>query len=220
MSLTAQDLDEASRRIADQVINAPSWTRQIKPDAAQFARLRRLHREAVSLAGCSSPVLRNPTAVRHLELDLILAMMSCVAGGIETKRHRAWHRHKHIMDRFEQWIEAHPCESAHLLEVCDDLDISPRSLTFCCQEQLGMSPMRYLWVRRMKLAKRTLMEAEPFTTTVTVVALNFGFSHLGRFSVDYRSLFGEMPSATLAQSPKIGVGMPTHRKTYEFARTG
>jgi AraC-like DNA-binding protein len=105
------------------------------------------------------------------------------------------------------------------LEVCADIGISARSLTFCCQEQLGMSPMRYLWMRRMKLARRALQEAD-HSKTVTVIALSYGFSHLGRFSVGYRSLFRELPSATLAQSSMIGEGMLAHRKTSEFARIG
>jgi AraC-like DNA-binding protein len=33
--------------------------------------------------------------------------------------------------------------------------------------------------------------------TVTDIALRFGFSHLGRFSVLYRHVFGECPKDTL-----------------------
>ena len=32
---------------------------------------------------------------------------------------------------------------------------------------------------------------------ITEVALDYGFSHLGRFSSDYRKLFGELPSETV-----------------------
>jgi AraC-like DNA-binding protein len=219
MSLTPQDLDQASKQIADQVVNVPSSTRQIKPPAAQFARLRRLHRAAVSLAESSSPVLRNPAAARHLEHDLTLAMISCLTEGRERRFHRAWHRRRHIMDRFEQWVEAHSDEPAHLLEVCADLDISARSLSLLCREQLGMSPIRYLWLRRMNLARRALRGADA-SMTVTKIAMNFGFSHLGRFSVAYRSLFGELPSVALARPPMILEGEWTRQKISGFARTG
>jgi AraC-like DNA-binding protein len=60
-----------------------------------------------------------------------------------------------------------------------------------------MSPIRYLWLRRMHLAHRALRAADPAASTVTEIATNHGFWELGRFSVAYRSLFGESPSASL-----------------------
>jgi AraC-like DNA-binding protein len=64
-----------------------------------------------------------------------------------------------------------------------------------------MSPKRYLWMRRMNLARRALRSADLEHTTVTEVATEYGFWELGRFSVAYRSLFGEPPSAALRRPP-------------------
>jgi AraC-like DNA-binding protein len=64
-----------------------------------------------------------------------------------------------------------------------------------------MSPKRYLLLRRMNLAWRALRAARPDTVTVTDVATHYGFWQLGRFAVEYRSLFGESPSVTLQRHP-------------------
>ena len=53
----------------------------------------------------------------------------------------------------------------------------------------------------MHFARRALSRANPVTTTVTDIATEFGFWELGRFSVEYRALFGEPPSASLRRPP-------------------
>jgi len=54
-----------------------------------------------------------------------------------------------------------------------------------------MGPLRYLWLRRMHFARRALIRADPNLNTVTEIAADHGFCQLGRFSVQYRGLFGE-----------------------------
>ena len=50
---------------------------------------------------------------------------------------------------------------------------------------------------RMNQVRVALMRADPAKATVTGIATGHGFWELGRFSVAYRTLFGESPSASL-----------------------
>jgi AraC-like DNA-binding protein len=86
---------------------------------------------------------------------------------------------------------------------------SERTLRVGCMEHLGMGPIRYLWLRRMHMARRALIQTAPGITTVTEIATASGFWELGRFSVAYRALFGEGPSVTLRR-PAQEVLMPKH----------
>src|SRR5262249_60743941 len=89
------------------------------------------------------------------------------------------------------------CDAVYVPEICKSISVSERTLRSCCHEHLGMGPARYLWLRRMHLARRALLHADPQAATVTEIATEHGFWELGRFSVQYRALFGETPSASL-----------------------
>ena len=61
---------------------------------------------------------------------------------------------------------------------------------------MAVSPLQY-WQRfRLAAAREELLKGLD-DTSITEVALRFGFSHFGRFSGQYRRHFGETPSATL-----------------------
>jgi AraC-like DNA-binding protein len=54
----------------------------------------------------------------------------------------------------------------------------------------------------MHLARGALKLSGSGTATVTKIATDNGFWELGRFAVEYRALFGEVPSATLHRPPE------------------
>jgi transcriptional regulator GlxA family with amidase domain len=74
--------------------------------------------------------------------------------------------------------------------------VSERTLRAAFHDVLGLSPKRYAIAQRLKAARDALSAADP-GTTVTDVAMSFGFFELGRFAGRYRRAFGESPSRTL-----------------------
>ena len=106
-----------------------------------------------------------------------------------------------IMRRFEQILEANPDEPLYIADVCAAIGVTDRTLRLHCQDHLGMNPQRYLWLRRMHLARRALALADGTVKTVTEIANDHGFGELGRFAVSYRKLYGEAPSVTLRRPP-------------------
>jgi AraC-like DNA-binding protein len=60
----------------------------------------------------------------------------------------------------------------------------------------GTSPIRYLRTARFEKTREALRRAEP-EENITEIASSWGFTHMGRFSVEYRRRFGESPSETL-----------------------
>jgi transcriptional regulator GlxA family with amidase domain len=115
--------------------------------------------------------------------------------GVETTT--GGRRHDAIVSRFEQFLEANADRPLYLTEICAAVGVAERTLRASCEEHLGMGPIRYLTLRRMHLVRRRLLQADASATTVTRVVTDHGFWELGRFSVAYRTLFGESPSETL-----------------------
>jgi len=61
----------------------------------------------------------------------------------------------------------------------------------------GVSPIQYVKLIRLEAVRRSLANSDPLSITVGGVASEFGFRQLGRFSAEYRKVYGEIPSVTL-----------------------
>ncbi len=81
-------------------------------------------------------------------------------------------------------------------DICAWVGASYATLERGFRETYGMTPHSYLLAVRLSRARRELRQPNQ-NTTVTGVALHWGFLELGRFSVEYRQRFGETPSDTL-----------------------
>jgi AraC-like DNA-binding protein len=103
------------------------------------------------------------------------------------------------MRRFHRAIEQHIDDPLYVPELCREIGASERTLRTCCIEHFGMGPKHYLLLRRMNLFRRALREGNAAATTVTEIATRYGFWQFGRLAIEYKALFGEVPSATLAR---------------------
>ena len=88
----------------------------------------------------------------------------------------------------------------YLSELCAAANVSERTLQYAFRDIMGMSPLTYLHRLRLHRARDELQKAKSDSTTVTDVAMNWGFWHFGEFSRAYKNCFGEVPSKTLKQS--------------------
>jgi AraC-like DNA-binding protein len=203
MSLPVEDLAEFGAKMAGCDLSPPPLEQIVVPSPVALARLQRLHTAAGFLAEHAPEILASPEAARGLEQALIQSLIHCLAPTDGHADIAGSRRSNQIMKRFRMMIETNPDRVIHLPELCRAVGVSGRLLRACCQEYLGMGPNRYLWLRRMHLAHRALALADPSATSVTEIATAYGFWELGRFSIGYRALFGEKPSAALRRPPAL-----------------
>jgi AraC family ethanolamine operon transcriptional activator len=87
-----------------------------------------------------------------------------------------------------------------IAELCLVTGVPKRTLMLGFADSFGMPPLAFHRRMRLNAARRDLAGSRPGEATVTDVALRWGFDHFGRFSIDYRRMFGESPIATLRGS--------------------
>lgn len=78
-----------------------------------------------------------------------------------------------------------------------ELRLSPRTLHKAFFDVTGVGPHAYFLRQRLNAARHLLAAADGQRGSVTNIALELGFTELGRFAGRYRAFFGESPSQTL-----------------------
>jgi AraC-like DNA-binding protein len=197
MSFASEDFADAGWALADRDLLKPSVTHLVRPPPALISRMLNLHDSAAQLAKSAPDILMQPGVARALENALTHAMIACLTEGAAVAVGLRARNHTGVIARFEELLAASHDKPLYLADICRATRASERTLQDCCHEELGMSPIRYLWLRRMHLAHRALLRADSTKATVTEIATEFGFWELGRFAVAYRTLFGEIPSVSL-----------------------
>jgi AraC-like DNA-binding protein len=197
MSLTHSDFDAACKALTGREFPGETLKVVVRPEQDLMSRLLKLHETVGNIAETTPDILALSEVSRALEQQLIHLMIRCLTETETSKMSTGVLRHEIIVARFEEFLEANPDQPLYLTEICAAIGVAERTLRVACEEHLGMGPIRYLSLRRMHLVRRALLRADPSTATVTRVATDHGFWELGRFSVAYRTLFGESPSESL-----------------------
>ncbi len=97
--------------------------------------------------------------------------------------------------RARNFIELNAKYELSLEDIESAAGISRYKLLTDFKKSLGTSPMAYLKKYRLMKIRETIV-TDRSAKNVSTIALSWGCTHLGRFSTDYRELFGECPSAT------------------------
>lgn len=101
-----------------------------------------------------------------------------------------------LVRRAERYMIDNARAPIAISDVAAELGVSLRSLQTGFRQWRATTPHEFLRQTRLRLVRDDLRRSDE-ETDVTTVAMRYGFSHLGRFSAYYHSMFGELPSATL-----------------------
>ena len=192
-----EDLDRVSVALTGaRFSSGPSLCTLIEPDARALSLVHRLC--ASLLAAIDGSGERADIASLDALAEAVLgALVVAVSSDLGRKDGHEWTRdfQARVIRRADAFLSAHSSERIALSRLSVGAGATERQLQRAFHAVYGISPNRYVKLRRLHLARGALLNAT--AGTVASIAVRFGFLDLGRFASAYRGLFGETPSVTL-----------------------
>lgn len=166
-------------------------------DPVEIERFGRWLLELIEETWGAPAWLRHPAAVQSMEEELIGRLADAAHLPRPDAPRTGRSKRSRGLDRVLDYLrDANPA-SVKAPELGEIAGVSLRTLEYAFHDTFGLTPLAFLRLRRLHLARCKLLIAAPEQTTVACIAHDSGFYHLGRFSAEYRAMFGEPPSRTL-----------------------
>ena len=188
------------RFIAMTEVLAPTYVRSaeftmIGGNQAQLYHLRKAIIDLVT----NPDVEVNDQQLSNLLAATIVWMTDCPSNNTRQSGDKHTNRARiHISKLTQEYIEAHYYEAICMEDLCRATGVGLRTLQRYFKEYFDLSIAEYIKTARLNSACRELTKAHPSERTVTYIALQNGFNHLGRFSIEFYQRFGQSPRDTLA----------------------
>lgn len=173
-------------------------TSQLSVDDALLLRIRqRIHPLFRHLLAQTDAI--NSTTEKMLEEELLGAFLDLFSHATDEVRCRRGNFavSAYLVKRCQELIDASGDTPLSILDLCEHLRVSRRTLQNSFQAVTGMRPVEYLRNLRLNAVRRRLITTSACTHNIGDIAMAMGFFHLSHFASHYRQLFGESPSETL-----------------------
>jgi AraC family transcriptional regulator, ethanolamine operon transcriptional activator len=195
---------------ADDALALPATSRLPRDVPRSYARAEPNARLALAAiapavehaAADPSSALRGTEARRALRAEVLdTARRLLGPADVEHgRRARDGRTRRRIVRAADDYLRANPARPVYTDDLCAALGTSATRLHQAFSAIFGISPHRYLKMRRMSMVHAALLSRSGPWRSVKAAALSHGFWHLGQFARDYRALYGEAPSDTLARA--------------------
>lgn len=166
-------------------------------DAPEVAPLRRLLSHVLREADEARPAFDVPGVGERLAEALLFRLLLT-----QPHSHTRLFAHTEAAEpahvrRAAEFLEANADKQITMAELTQITRVSARSLQAGFLKHRGCSPLEFVRARRLERSRVRLLTDD--ASSVTEVAHDVGFTHLGRFSLEYKARFGESPTQTLAR---------------------
>lgn len=158
------------------------------------------------MAGMDNPTLtHHPSIIKTIRQDLLDNLVHLLFNSrqVDKQLSRTRVNYQKIVTKARDYVLDHPQDVITVSDLCGYLGVSRRTLQNCFQSVWGISPYAYLKAIRLNAVRRELESRYSKHKTVQDAAMSWGFWHMSQFAIDYNTLFGELPSHSLASRGQL-----------------
>ena len=125
----------------------------------------------------------------------LLELLDSIFAGSHTQRRCFDKRIEEIMSRVLECLRRD--SQSHVSTLAHAAGVSERTLHRVFQKYLQMGPKRYAKIRQLNLVRTTIRQNHSRPVNITGILSEHGVTEFGRFSIEYKVLFNELPAETL-----------------------
>lgn len=145
------------------------------------------HADLASLPACHA-------ALEQTMLDELLQLM--IDPACDKQQRSTTSTRSYIVEKCHRTALKEMSEAPSVIELCQRLQVSRRTLQNSFQSVAETTPLNYLRSVRLNGVRRTLMSTRAAELSIGDAAARWGFYHLSHFAAEYHELFAELPSQT------------------------
>ncbi len=156
----------------------------------------------IETANHTPGILQHAAVLRSVAEDALQLLERTVSLSLRPPSRPPYSLRQKGLRRALEYLRQPSLENKSIPEISRAAGVSQRTLEYAFRDAFGLTPLEFLKLRQLHATRRDLLCASPQQATVMAIACRHGFYHPSRFASNYRRLFGEQPSVTLARSSR------------------
>ena len=134
--------------------------------------------------------------------DLLTALIDAIGGADRAVAVPTHHSRStdSTMIRALEYVRGQKWGGIQVADMAGAAEVTSRTLLRMFRQQLAMGPASYLKRRQLNIVRRELRGMHAPSMKITDIMGEHGVTEFGRFASEYKALFSERPSDTLARS--------------------
>lgn len=179
----------AKEKNYSQAIDVIHKTELLKTNHPLWLKLREHIKAAIE--SHDNPKITN----EGLPEDFVQELLKLIESATKSSRKVSNDSRLELLSTMEQYMQKNVTETISVKELSRIHHVSERKLLYTFKKRFGIGPKAYIKILRLNRVYHKLSTSN-IDDSISLIARECGFWHMGQFHKDYKSFFGELPSST------------------------